>query len=637
MVPDSILYPGEKPGTIFVVDKTRQELRIYSHDGKGNLFLEKVIPCSTGMVRGDKLVRGDKKTPDGYYIFNQKLLPSELPEIYGILAYPMDYPNFWDHKVGRKGDGIWIHGVNKPLVDYDSAGCVELLNHDLAALEDTINLYDTPILLSEEMTYAPAEELRREGRKVLAFAEKWRKAWSEKDLQTYSSLYAENFHNNDNMSREAWMNHKRNVARGYKKIDIKLDDLRSFRHRDVVVVSFVQRYQGDGRYSSVGVKRLYLKPSGDSFLIVAEDFSSMPRPDNRKRLSPEEKLAALTTPPLSVASFSEPVVTASAGALIPGSETLFAEASTPSFFDATKDVPKDAGQSALEAESERAALEARVKGLPPARTSEEEPPLEVARNDLPSESRGLSTVTGSLAGDGPGTVSGAAEAERTPAPATGIRTAGGLTVTLTSASKAPAAAEAVSEIGATGATASTGAAAPATKTSPDIPKDSPKEAAKDAPADDDVILTASADLPQTAKASPAPAVPPAPPAPAVPTAAESEAAILNLLGGWERAWEAKDEKTFFSYYGEGFRYPDKNMGREAFVRYRGRLMRSASVIEVELKNPRVRLKGTDRAEISFTQNYRSDNFRDTGTKTLTLARNGDGNWRITAETFEVST
>ncbi|MDR1082085.1 MAG: L,D-transpeptidase family protein, partial [Deltaproteobacteria bacterium] len=350
-IPDSILDPGSRAGVIFVVDKARQELQIWRSDGLGGVTLERTILCSTGTVRGDKLVRGDMKTPDGYYVFNKKLLPHELPDLYGILAYPMDYPNLWDRIQDHGGSGIWTHGVNKPLVDYDSNGCVELFNHDIAGLEDSIFLFDTPILLYEEMAYAPPERLRAEGAAVRAFVETWRSSWAGKDLELYGSLYAPGFVSSDGMDRNAWLSHKRNVAAGYRNIRVAVEDLKIFRHRDVLVAAFTQLYDGDGRYSSVGTKRLYLKPLGGGYRIVAEDFEGVRSPEPDKRLEPDQKREAMTRPPLAVASFSNPVAAAGGGSILPGKPVPLAAASLGS--------PDD-----LQDELDRSALEALAAGRP---------------------------------------------------------------------------------------------------------------------------------------------------------------------------------------------------------------------------------------------------------------------------------
>lgn len=307
LLPDAILYPERKAGHILVVDKAEQLLYLYRHDETGQVSLERVMQCSTGGNKGDKMVEGDKKTPNGFYIFNQKLLPRELPPIYGTLAYPSDYPNFWDKKLGRGGYGIWIHGINKPLVDYDSNGCVELENADIAQMEELIRLFDTPMITYESLVQAPASELQAEADRIVAFLETWRQAWVNKDHENYRNLYDPNFTNSDGRSFEGWMTHKVNVGRNYQKIHVEIKDLRIYRHRDVIVAVFTQDYRGDERFTSVGLKRLYLKNTGSGYKIVAETFRNSPESKTNKWLTAEEKRRALETPPLKVAKASTPV------------------------------------------------------------------------------------------------------------------------------------------------------------------------------------------------------------------------------------------------------------------------------------------------------------------------------------------
>ncbi|MDR2946747.1 MAG: L,D-transpeptidase family protein [Candidatus Adiutrix sp.] len=301
MLPDAILDPGPKPGHILVVDKAEQMLYLYSHDGRGNLALERVMPCSTGENLGDKLVEGDKKTPNGYYIFNQKLLPRELSPIYGTLAYPTNYPNFWDKKLGRGGYGIWIHGINKPLVDYDSNGCIELENADIAEMEEIIGLFDTPVLTYESLTLKPLSELKQEAADIRAFIEAWRQAWINKDHDAYRAAYAPEFVNSDGRSFEGWMTNKENVARKYKTLEVDIKDLRLFRHRDVISAVFEQDYRGSSSFVSIGVKTLYINKVDGQYKIFGEEFVNTPERSTTKWLTAAEKQKARETPPLTVA------------------------------------------------------------------------------------------------------------------------------------------------------------------------------------------------------------------------------------------------------------------------------------------------------------------------------------------------
>jgi ketosteroid isomerase-like protein len=108
--------------------------------------------------------------------------------------------------------------------------------------------------------------------------------------------------------------------------------------------------------------------------------------------------------------------------------------------------------------------------------------------------------------------------------------------------------------------------------------------------------------------------------------------ILALLAAWEGSWEGKDLDAFFSYYADDFYFPDRKMKFAAFRTYRGGLIQKAGTIAVETENPKVKVDG-DTATLTFTQKYRSDEYRDAGTKTLTL-KYRDGAWKITSETFK---
>lgn len=66
---------------------------------------------SVGKGGGDKRREGDEKTPIVVYRVSSYLPGSSLPDMYGPGAFPIDYPNPWDRKLGRTGSGIWLHGT----------------------------------------------------------------------------------------------------------------------------------------------------------------------------------------------------------------------------------------------------------------------------------------------------------------------------------------------------------------------------------------------------------------------------------------------------------------------------------------------------------------------------------------------
>lgn len=286
-IPDALIEPGPgKNRHILVVDKSQQRLFLYEFK-KGNYYLLRSFMATTGENRGDKLKEGDRKTPEGFYIFNKKSIMSELAPIYGVLAYPMDYPNFWDVRLGKKGKGIWMHGLDRKLVPRDTNGCVALNNIDIMSLDEYVRLYETPIVVYKKIKYKDLDEINREAARVKAFVERWRKAWESKDSSLYRSLYTRDFTSSDGKDYQAWLAHKNRLNRLYTSIRVKLNRLRIFRHKGIVVVVFNQYYRGGKRFVSDGVKRLYLRESKGQYKIAAEVWRPFPPKPPRKLLPAE--------------------------------------------------------------------------------------------------------------------------------------------------------------------------------------------------------------------------------------------------------------------------------------------------------------------------------------------------------------
>ncbi|MDR2456129.1 MAG: L,D-transpeptidase family protein [Deltaproteobacteria bacterium] len=671
--PYSILYPGEAPGFILVVFKAIQQLHIYRHDGEGNLFLVRILPCSTGMAHGDKLIRGDKKTPEGYYIFRQKLLPTELPDIYGILAYPMDYPNFWDRAIGRGGDGIWTHGINKPLVDYDSEGCIELLNHDLAELEPYLRLFDTPILVEEDLRLQDASALKAEGRKVLDFVESWRLAWTGKDLASYGRMYDQGFVNSDALSFAAWMDKKRRLAQVYQRIEVSLDNIRAYRHRDTIMVSFNQIYKGDSRFTSKGLKRLYLREDPElGYQIVAEEFSPAPGAQPNKWLTASQREWALTTPPLAVAQVASPAAAASAGVL------MAPDTSAPVLVARNSE---EAEAAAAAEETARAAIESRSQTSPQpslaslapqvnpelldddelAASSQAAPPANqtqaVAARSPASQGQGAGGQTAAGAGQ---LLAGASqETEASPAES--------------QASAQAASAGELSEAAAPGKIAPASQNRQAEKIEPELFANLSRNLAEESQAARTVTVSSGqpsgavvdietvatvASLSSRAAASSSDASPASsssraasePGAEAAPSSSAADSSLgeeaaspgepplpdaksaVALLEKWARSWSEKDREAYFALYDPDFFFPDQSLRLPAFKRYRGGHMARASFVKIALSDIDVTLKGS-KAVVTFTQTYESDRNKDQGVKTLELTAR-DGRWMITSETFK---
>ncbi len=132
------------PVHILFVEKDRQVLSVLEYDN--GLRVVAQYSCATGENPGRKKVLGDSRTPTGIY-FILKIYKDNKITIFGKRAFHLDYPNAFDVAEGRNGNGIYIHGTNKPLTPKSTNGCITLRNHDLDELVEFLQLDITPVII----------------------------------------------------------------------------------------------------------------------------------------------------------------------------------------------------------------------------------------------------------------------------------------------------------------------------------------------------------------------------------------------------------------------------------------------------------------------------------------------------------
>ena len=133
---------------------------------------------------------------------------------------------------------------------------------------------------------------------------------------------------------------------------------------------------------------------------------------------------------------------------------------------------------------------------------------------------------------------------------------------------------------------------------------------------------------------PADAVPAATPAPAPAAAAASQqeavsAGVLASVERWRAAWQAKDLTRYFAAYAPDFR-PPNNLPRAKWEAQRRDRLSKPTFIVVTVRDAQVKLGRDDAAVAVFVQEYESDLLKESGRKTLKLARYGN-DWLIVEE------
>jgi murein L,D-transpeptidase YafK len=184
-IPDLIVSISS--GYIIVVDKQFQKIYVFHKNGTFSKVFE--ASCSTGKNPGSKQVAGDAKTPNGIF-FVTKILPNPGPsEVYGSMAFPLDYPTISDKRAGRDGNNIWIHGTTKTLLPTQSKGCVVLHDSDLKRLANFIYFNKTPVIIAESLKWVPQSYISPSKNELERILTSWNKAFIENDIKTIDSLY----------------------------------------------------------------------------------------------------------------------------------------------------------------------------------------------------------------------------------------------------------------------------------------------------------------------------------------------------------------------------------------------------------------------------------------------------------------
>ncbi len=269
-----LISPHASPHHVILVEKSSQRIFIYHFDGDYRLVA--TYGCATGENPGDKQVSGDSKTPEGIYFFTKAVGEKYLTSTYGARAFPMSYPNLMDRRRSKGGNNIWVHGTNEELQERSTNGCIVLVNGDVVQLDSYIKLWNTPIIVEQELKYEDRSTLLHQGQLLLETVNGWSQAWSQKDLDRYLSYYASDFRWK-NLDLQGWRKKKAWLNQRYKKISVQLSDIRLFRQGDVVLATADMTYRSD-RFASRGFKHLYLVQNSVDWRILAEEWHSAKRP-----------------------------------------------------------------------------------------------------------------------------------------------------------------------------------------------------------------------------------------------------------------------------------------------------------------------------------------------------------------------
>ena len=194
-VPSQFLKLSSQTRTAIAVDAARSRLYLFTNTPNG-LRLTADYYVSVGKAGTIKSQEGDQRTPLGVYYITSNLDTKVLNEFYGAGAMPLNYPNILDIKRGKSGSGIWLHGT--PPQQYSRAprstdGCLVLSNPDILALIRHVSVGATPVVVSSQLVWKPANQLQSQARPFESALNAWREAKVAGDLNKVLAFYTPDF------------------------------------------------------------------------------------------------------------------------------------------------------------------------------------------------------------------------------------------------------------------------------------------------------------------------------------------------------------------------------------------------------------------------------------------------------------
>ena len=277
-VPAPLLQLAEHHRHAVYIDTLKSRLYLFANrDGDPELVGDYYI--SIGKNGSRKRRKGDKRTPLGVYFVTERLPGEGLPDRYGPVAFPVDYPNAWDRRHQRTGSGIWLHGVasrsySRPPQDSD--GCVALINEELEQLSPLLEPGKTPVVIGEDAEWVEYDELLTRRTEAAETLEQWRRDWESGNVEKYLSHYDDEFIGG-NMKIDAWRDYKRRVSKNKTNITVELDDISIFSYPDedgLLVVTFKQHYESNNFNGNARKRQYWRKGADDRWRIVNEDLAS---------------------------------------------------------------------------------------------------------------------------------------------------------------------------------------------------------------------------------------------------------------------------------------------------------------------------------------------------------------------------
>ena len=210
-IPTALTYLSPQQTYVAAVDASKSRLYWFENrsgpDGHLQLHLVKETYISVGINGVGKDKEGDGKTPLGVYFILRNLPGEGLPDLFGVGALTLNYPNAVDLMRKKTGSGIWLHGT--PSAQYARApestdGCVVLSNPEMQRLLQMPELRMTPVIIAEQLEWVNADQAKQSWDAFKPTLDKWLQARNGRDPQALKTHYSPRYEQDGQGLEQVW-------------------------------------------------------------------------------------------------------------------------------------------------------------------------------------------------------------------------------------------------------------------------------------------------------------------------------------------------------------------------------------------------------------------------------------------------
>lgn len=274
-IPSHIFSRDDTATTTIVVDKSAKSAYLVKLNNDQPELIQEYNNLLLGGNQGDKIMEGDKRTPEGIYQITGFIPDHKLDARYGSGAFPLNYPNPLDKIEGKNGSGIWLHGRDdNDQNKIDTRGCVAFANNQIGELEHLLK-EGARVIITQNAEFVDSTEYIKQRRAYFNVLDEFLSTWQNGDMQTLASWVHPDFSGESRLDRSQWLKKKHSLNKLYPKRTIKANNVVVLKeNEDQVTFNFRQFYCAKNIVSH-GQKNLFFKKNGDQLKLITESFSRL--------------------------------------------------------------------------------------------------------------------------------------------------------------------------------------------------------------------------------------------------------------------------------------------------------------------------------------------------------------------------